>query len=168
MASVLFKGTPTETSGNLPAKGSKLPEFTLVNNGLGDVTLADYAGKKKVLSIFPSLDTGVCAASVRAFNQKAAGLDNTVVLCISKDLPFAQKRFCGAEGITSVETLSAFRSSFATDYGLELQGSPLKGLCSRSIIVVDENNTVLYTEQVPETTQEPNYEAALEALTVKA
>jgi thiol peroxidase len=168
MASVLFKGTPTTTSGNLPAKGSKLPEFTVVNNALGETTLADFAGKKKILSIFPSLDTGTCATALRTFNQKAASLDNTVIINISKDLPFAQKRFCGAEGITNVETFSAFRSTFAKDYGLELEGSPLKGLCSRVIIVADENNTVLYTEQVPETTQEPNYEAALEALKVAA
>ncbi|MGE4170049.1 MAG: thiol peroxidase [Candidatus Margulisiibacteriota bacterium] len=164
MATTLFKGNQTETSGTLPAVGTQIGDFALVRNDLSEATLATYAGQKKVLNIFPSLDTGVCAASVRAFNQKAAGLENTVVLCISKDLPFAQKRFCGAEGIDKVETLSAFRSSLAKDYGLELLGSPLKGLMARTVIVLNEANQVLYVELVPEVTTEPNYDAALAVL----
>ncbi len=161
MSVTAFKGNGVETLGQVPAVGSKAPDFTLVDNGLAEVNLASFSGKKKVLNIFPSIDTGVCATSVRTFNQKAAGLENTVVLNISKDLPFAQKRFCGAEGIENAPTLSAFRSSFAQDYGLELLGSPLKGLTARAVIVLDENNTVNYVEVVPEITTEPNYEAAL-------
>ncbi len=164
MATITFKSEPVSTVGTLPSLGSQAPEFHLVRSDLKEVSLQDYAGKRKVLSIFPSLDTGVCAAAVRTFNQKAAGLTNTVVLNISKDLPFALKRFCGAEGINNAEALSAFRSSFAHDYQVELLGSPLKGLCSRAVIVLDENNKVIYTEQVPEVTQEPNYEAALAVL----
>jgi thioredoxin-dependent peroxiredoxin len=161
MAKITFKGNPANTSGNLPKVGSTVTDFHLVKSDLSEVGLAAYAGKKKVLNIFPSIDTGTCAMSVRKFNERAAGLTNTVVLCISKDLPFAQKRFCGAEGITSVETLSAFRSTFAQDYGLELLDTPLKGLCSRAVLVLDENNKVIYAEQVADIVNEPNYQSAL-------
>lgn len=165
MATITFKSDPVTTQGTLPQPGQTAPNFSsLVRSDLKEVSLQDYAGKRKVLNIFPSIDTGVCATSVRTFNQKAASLTNTVVLNISKDLPFALKRFCGAEGIDNVETLSAFRSTFAQDYQVELEGSPLKGLFSRAVIVLDENNQVLYTEQVPEITQEPNYNEALAVL----
>ena len=164
MATIAFKGNPIQTSGNLPEVGSQAPDFKLVKNDLSEASLADYAGKKKVLNVFPSLDTGICAISVRKFNEKAAGLENTVVLCISADLPFAQNRFCGAEGISNVETLSSFRSSFSDNYGLKMIEGPLKGLCSRAMVVLDESNKVLYTEQVPEIAQEPDYDKALGAL----
>lgn len=164
MATITFKSEPVTTTGTLPQAGQTAPDFHLVRSDLKEISLENYAGKRKVLNIFPSVDTGVCATSVRTFNQKAAGLQNTVVLNISKDLPFALKRFCGAEGIENVETLSAFRSQFSQDYGVELEGSPLKGLCSRAVIVLNETNQVIYTEQVPEITQEPNYEAALAVL----
>ncbi len=164
MATTAFKGNPAHTVGNLPQVGQTLPDFTLVDNGLAEVTLATYAGKKKVISIFPSLDTGVCATAVRTFNQKAAQLNNTVILNISCDLPFAQKRFCGAEGIEAAVTLSAFRSSFPEDYGIRLTDCPLKGLCARAVIVVDEHNKIKYVELVSEITTEPNYDAALAAL----
>jgi thiol peroxidase len=131
---------------------------------LSDVGLSAFAGKKKVLNIFPSIDTGTCAMSVRHFNRDAANVKNTVILNISSDLPFAQKRFCGAEGINSAETLSTFRSSFSADYGLEIKDGPMMGLCSRVVIVLDEQNKVLYTEQVSDIVNEPNYDAALKAL----
>ncbi len=166
MATITLKGNSITTSGELPAIGTQAVEFNLVCADLSEKSSADYAGKRKILNIFPSVDTGTCAASIRRFNEEVAKLDNTVVLCVSKDLPFAQKRFCGAEGIENVESLSAFRSSFATDYGVEILESGLKGLCSRAIVVLDEANKVVYTEQIAETTQEPNYEAALNALTV--
>lgn len=155
---ITLKGNPIETNGTLP-KG-RAPDFTLVRQNLSEVTLKDYQGKKKILNIFPSLDTATCSLSVKTFNEKA----DCLVLHISKDLPFAQKRFCGAEGLDHVETLSAFRSSFAKDYGLEITTGPLKGLCSRAVIVIDEQDNVIYTEQVPEITQEPNYDRALEAV----
>ncbi|MCG3197287.1 MAG: thiol peroxidase [Candidatus Omnitrophica bacterium] len=164
MATITLKGNAIHTCGDLPAVGSAAPEFSLLRNDLSTATPASYSGKRKVLSVFPSIDTPVCATSVRTFNQKAASLANTVVLNISADLPFAQKRFCAAEGISGVETLSTFRSSFAKDYGLEIADGALAGLCSRAIVVLDENNKVLYTEQVPEIAQEPNYDAALAAL----
>lgn len=164
MASVTLKGNKTNTSGNLPKVGGKAPDFTLVKIDLARVGLKDYAGKKKVLNIFPSVDTPVCATSVRKFNEKAAGKTGTAVLCISADLPFAHKRFCGAEGITGVESLSTLGSNFAKDYGLQIVDGPLAGLCSRAVIVLDPEDKVLYTEQVPEIAQEPNYEAALKAL----
>ena len=164
MAAVTFKGTQTRTVGQLPAVGSVAPPFSLVNGALEDVSIDAYAGKKKVLNIVPSLDTGVCATSTRTFNQKAAGRDDTVVLVISKDLPFAQKRFCVAEGLTNVTSLSAFRGSFANDWGVELLESPLKGLLARSVVVLDANNKVLYTQLVPELTEEPDYDRALAAL----
>ncbi|WP_018626715.1 thiol peroxidase [Niabella aurantiaca] len=164
MAEIMLKANPVTTVGTLPGKGSKLKDFTLVNAGLAEKKLADYAGKKVVLNIFPSVDTGVCAASVRKFNEKAAALDNTVVLNISKDLPFALNRFCAAEGISNVETLSDFRGHFGDDYGVTFADSPMKGLLSRAVIVANANGEVVYTEQVPEITTEPDYEAALAAL----
>lgn len=165
MASITIGGAPVETSGNLPAVGSTAPDFKLVKVDLTTAMLQDYRGSKVVLNIFPSVGTGVCANSVRQFNQEAAELENTHVLCISRDLPFAQKEFCAAEGIENVEMLSDFRDgSFGRDYGVVYLGSKFEGLLSRSVVVVDENGTVLYTEQVPETGQEPNYKAALDAL----
>ena len=168
MGKVTLKGNSVKTSGELPQRGSYAPNFKLVATDLQEKTLESYEGKRKVISTFPSVDTPTCATSVREFNQKAAGTNNTVVLCVSKDLPFALKRFCGDKGITTVETLSAFNSTFAQDYGLEFTDSVLKGLCSRSIIVLDETNQVVYTEQVSETADEPNYQAALDALSVTA
>ncbi len=164
MATTQFKGNPAQTVGALPQVGQTAPDFVLVDNGLADVTLATYAGKKKVISIFPSVDTGVCAAAVRAFNKKAGELSNTVILNVSCDLPFAQKRFCGAEGIEAAVTVSAFRSSFPEDYGIRLVDSPLKGLCARAVLVLNEQNVVTYVELVSEVTTEPNYEAAFAAL----
>jgi thiol peroxidase len=167
MAKITLKGNPINTVGDLPKTGSNAPDFRLVKTDLSEVTLANYQGKKKVLNIFPSVDTPTCAMSVRKFNEQAAALKNTVVLNISADLPFAQKRFCGVEGIHSAEALSTFRGTFAKDYHLELADSPLKGLCSRAVVILDENNKVLYTEQVPEIAQEPNYDKALAALNNK-
>lgn len=164
MATVTLKGNPLETVGNLPAVGSQAPQFTLVKQDLSEVSLNDYRGKNLVLNIFPSIDTPTCAMSVRTFNQKAAELHNTQVLCVSMDLPFALGRFCGAEGIDKVAAASGFRSTFGKDYGLTFASGPVKGLYSRSIVVVDANGKVVYTEQVKETAQEPNYEAALKAL----
>ena len=164
MARITLKGNPVNTLGEIPQKGTKALNFKLVKNDLSDATLENYTGKRKILNIFPSLDTATCAMSVRKFNVDAAKLNNTVVLCISADLPFAQKRFCGAEGITNVETLSTFRHTFADDYRLVIMDGALAGLCSRVVIVLDENNIVLYSEQVPEITNEPNYETALAVL----
>lgn len=164
MSTVTLKGNPIQTVGELPAKGSKAPDFTLTGVDLSDKTAADFAGKKVILNIFPSIDTGVCASSVRKFNQEASGLDNTVVLCISNDLPFALNRFCGAEGLENVVPLSGFRSSFGDDYGVTITDSPLKNLLSRSVVVLNEDGTVAYTQQVPETTEEPDYAAALAAI----
>ena len=163
MANITFKGNPVSTNGDLPAVGSKAPAFTLVAADLSEKTLADFAGKTKILTINPSYDTGVCQATARAFNQKAAGKDGAVVLAISADLPFAQKRFCGAEGIEGVVTLSSFRSSFSADYGLTMEGGPLKGLTARAVLVIDGDDKVVYSELVPEIVQEPNYDAALAA-----
>lgn len=162
MATVTLKGNEIHTKGALPAIGTTLANFVLVASNLSEKNLEDYAGKKLVLNIFPSIDTGTCAASVRHFNTDAASLNNTTVLCISKDLPFALNRFCGAEGITNVETLSAFRSD-AFD-AITFTDGPLKGLLSRCIIVLDENHNVIYTEQVAEIVDEPNYEKVLEIL----
>ncbi len=165
MATVTLKGSEIHTSGNLPANGSKAPDFTLIKNDLSTASLSDYNGQKVVLNIFPSIDTGTCAQSVRQFNQEAAELDNTKVLCISRDLPFAQARFCGAEGIDKVETLSDFRDgNFGEAYNVAFTDGPLQGLLSRAVVVLDENGTVTYAEQVPEIVDEPNYKAALEAL----
>jgi thiol peroxidase len=165
MASITLGGNPINTSGELPKVGSKAPEFKLVKNDLSMATLADFAGSKVVLNIFPSIDTGTCATSVRTFNAKASALANTKVLCISRDLPFAQKRFCGAEGLENVINLSDFNTgSFGKNYGLEITDSVLAGLHSRVVIVLDENGVVKYTEQVPEIADEPNYESAIAAL----
>ena len=165
MATVTLKGNEIHTLGNLPVNGSKAPDFTLIKNDLSNTSLSDYKGQKVVLNIFPSIDTGTCAQSVRQFNQEAAELENTKVLCISKDLPFAQARFCGAEGIDKVETLSDFRDeNFGKAYNVEFTDGPLQGLHSRAVVVLDENGTVKYAEQVPEIVDEPNYKAALEAL----
>jgi thiol peroxidase len=165
MASITLGGNPINTSGELPKNGSKLADFNLVKNDLSIATLKDFAGSRLVLNIFPSIDTGTCATSVRKFNLSASDLKNTKVLCISRDLPFAQKRFCGAEGIENVINLSDFKDgSFGKANGLEIIDSVLAGLHSRVIIVVDENGTVIYSEQVPEIADEPNYEAALAVL----
>lgn len=165
MAQITFKGNAIQTAGSLPAVGSKAPEFELINTKLAAVKLSNFKGSKVVLNIFPSVDTGICAASVRAFNQSAAALENTKIICISKDLPFAFARFCAAEGIENLETLSDFkRTSFDQDYGLTMVEGPLAGLLSRAVLVLDAEGTVVYAEQVPEIGQEPNYEAALKAL----
>lgn len=165
MATITLKGNPIETSGNLPKVATKAADFKLVTVDLSEKTLADFAGNKLVLNIFPSVDTGTCAASVRNFNKKASSLKDTKVLCISRDLPFAQARFCGAEGIDNVVMLSDFGTGqFGKDYGLEITTGPLANLHSRSIVVIDKNGTVVHTEQVTETVDEPNYEAALKAL----
>lgn len=165
MADTTLGGNPVHTNGDLPHTGSKAKDFQLVNTDLGTVSLSKYAGKKVVLNIFPSIDTATCATSVRTFNKRASELNNTVVLCISHDLPFAHKRFCGAEGIENVETLSDFRNGeFGKVYGLELVDGPLQGLHARSVIVLDENHDIVYTELVPDIKDEPDYEAALAAL----
>lgn len=165
MAIVTLKGNKLNTIGSLPEKGTSAPDFTLTKNDLSTASVSNYKGKKVVLNIFPSIDTGTCAASVRQFNQEAAELDNTIVLCISKDLPFAQARFCGAEGIKNVEMLSDFKDgNFGTSYGLSFSDGPLAPLHSRAVVVLDEVGNVIYTEQVAETVDEPNYKAALEAL----
>jgi len=163
MSTITFKGHPIHTSGSLPAVGSAAPAFSLVAADLSEKSLATYPGKR-VLNVFPSIDTGVCATSVRTFNKKAVALPGVAILNISMDLPFAAKRFCAAEGIEGAVTLSAFRSDFAQAYGLKMVDGPLAGLCSRAVLVVNEAGTVVYAEQVPEIAQEPNYEAALAAL----
>lgn len=164
MAEITLQGNPINTVGTVPAAGSAAPAFTLTAGDLSDKTLADYAGKSVVLNIFPSVDTGVCAASVRKFNELAAGSGATV-LCISADLPFAQKRFCGAEGIENVENLSTFRSpAFGDDYGVRIVDGPLAGVMSRAVVVVNAEGSVVYSEQVPEIAQEPNYDAAMASL----
>jgi thiol peroxidase len=166
MAKVTLKGNPVNTIGNLPQVGSKAPDFKLVKTDLSEVSISDYKGKKVVLNIFPSVDTGTCATSVRQFNAKAASVDNTVILCVSADLPFAHARFCGAEGITNLESLSSFRDSgdFGNNYGVTFTDGPLKGLTARAVVVIDENGMVKYTELVPEIVDEPNYESALKSL----
>jgi thiol peroxidase len=165
MAKITLKGNEINTSGDLPAIGSAATNFSLIGTDLSAKTLNDFKGQKLVLNIFPSIDTGTCAASVRNFNKTAANLENTTVLCISRDLPFAQNRFCGAEGIENVVMLSDFVSgAFGDSNGLNFVDGPLKGLNSRSIIVLDENGIIIHTEQVAETVDEPNYEAALNAL----
>ena len=164
-SSVTLKGNPVDVAGNLPKVGSTAPNFTLVDKALADVTLETYAGKRKVLNIFPSVDTPTCAMSIRAFNKHAAGLDNTVVLNISADLPFAQTRFCAAEGIENVVNLSTMRGrDFLMNYGVLLFTSKLAGLAARAVIVIDENNAIKYLELVPEIANEPNYDAAIAAL----
>jgi len=163
MATITLKGNPITTSGELPSKGTQAPAFTLVRTDMSEVAEKSYSGKK-VLNIFPSIDTPVCATSVRTFNQKAAGHPGVSVLNISADLPFAHKRFCAAEGIDKVESLSTFRSSFARDYGVLITSGPLSGLCARAVLVLDENNRVLHAELVPEIAKEPDYAAALAVL----
>ncbi|MCU0241591.1 MAG: thiol peroxidase [Vicinamibacteria bacterium] len=165
MATITLKGNAIHTVGNLPAVGAQAPDFSLTKADLGDASLKDFAGKKKILNIVPSLDTGVCAASARRFNKEAAALGDTVVLTISCDLPFAQKRFCEAEGIQAVVALSELRArAFGEDYGVRISDGPLAGLLSRAVLVLDANNRVIYAEQVPEITQEPNYDKALAAV----
>ncbi|NHQ61090.1 thiol peroxidase [Chlorobium sp. BLA1] len=165
MAHITLKGNAAETIGTLPVIGSDAPFFCLVKTDLSEAGPADFASQRLVLNIFPSLDTPVCASSVRRFNQEAAQFDNTVVLCISADLPFAHKRFCEVEGLKDVVSLSVFRSpEFGRDYGVTITSGPLKGLLSRAIVIVDADGRVVYTEQVPEITQEPDYSAALKAL----
>ncbi|QBF46594.1 thiol peroxidase [Janibacter limosus] len=163
MATTAFKGNPVNTVGELPAPGATAPAFDLVGDGLSALTTADVPGRV-VLNIFPSIDTGVCAASVRKFNELAASLDNTTVVNVSQDLPFAQARFCGAEGIDKVKVGSTFRSSFGEDYGVTMADGPMAGLLARSVVVLDAEGTVLHTELVPEITQEPDYDAAVKAL----
>ncbi len=165
MATITLGGHTAHTSGNLPKIGSQLPDFTLTTIDLASQSLSEFDGQKLVLNIFPSVDTGVCSQSIREFNKMASSLENTKVLCISRDLPFAMARFCGAEGIEDVVSLSDFKDGkFGKDYGLEMIDSAFEGLLSRCVIVADENGKILYTEQVPEIGQEPNYEAALNAL----
>jgi thiol peroxidase len=164
MAKTAFKSTPVSTVGELPKVGFKAPDFALVGADLATKTLASFAGKKKVLTINPSYDTGVCQAAARAFNQRIAGRGDAVVLLISADLPFAQNRFCEAEGIKNVVTLSSFRASFGKDYGVTLADGVLEGLTARAVVVLDESDQVKYVELVPEITTEPNYDAALAAL----
>lgn len=161
MAEIKLKGNAVTTVGNLPEVGSTLNDFELVDGDLSVKKLSDFEGKRKLINIFPSIDTGVCASSARKFNVEAGELDNTVVINVSKDLPFALSRFCAAEGLDHVETLSDFRGHFGTDFGVEITDGPMKGLLSRAVIIADENNKVIYTEQVPEITQEPNYDEAL-------
>ena len=165
MANVTLGGNPITVNGNLPKKGDTVADFTLTGKDLKDVSLKDYAGKRKVLNIVPSLDTPVCQTSTRTFNQKGGSLDNTVVLVISADLPFVGGRFCGAEGLNNVVTLSTFRNrDFHSKYGVDVTDGPLKGLTARAVVVLDENNKVLHSELVPEIKQEPNYDAALASL----
>lgn len=165
MATITLGGNPIQTSGELPKVGTKATDFALVKNDLSTVTLADFAGSRLVLNIFPSIDTGTCATSVRKFNEKASQLDNTKVLCISRDLPFAQKRFCGAEGIENAISLSDFKTGrFGQDYGLEMIDGALNGLHARVVIVLNENGIILYAEQVAEIADEPNYDNALAVL----
>jgi thiol peroxidase len=165
MSRVAFKGQPVQVDGTFPAVGQTAPAFSLVGKDLADVSLADFAGRRKVLNIFPSVDTGVCAASVRRFNELAGQLDGTVVLCISADLPFAQARFCGAEGLDRVVTLSTMRGhGFLRDYGVALAEGPLGGLAARAVVVLDAQDKVVHAQLVDEITHEPDYEAALKAL----
>ncbi len=165
MATITHGGNPVQTIGSLPEVGSTAPAFSLTQNDLTLISLNDYSGKKLILNIFPSIDTGTCATSVREFNKRAAGLENTTVLCISRDLPFAQKRFCGAEGINNVQTLSDYATGeFGKNYGVEMLDGKLRALHARSIVVMDENQKVLYTELVPNISDEPNYDAAIAAL----
>jgi thiol peroxidase len=165
LATVTLKGNPVSVSGQLPRKGETVPGFELTAKDLSDVTLQNWAGKRKVLNIVPSLDTPTCQQSTRVFNQKASSMNNTAVLVVSADLPFAMSRFCGAEGLDNVVTLSTFRHrDFHRKYGVDIESGPLKGLAARAVVVLDENNKVLHSELVPEIANEPNYELALAAL----
>lgn len=164
MATTAFQGNTVHTSGELPEVGAAAPSYELVGSDLSPVTSRDFSGKRVVLNIFPSLDTGVCAQSVREFNQRAGSLENTAVVCVSKDLPFAHERFCSAEGIENVTTGSAFRSEFGADYGLDQTDGPLQGLLARAVVVLDENGKVVYTQLVDEITNEPDYDGVEKAL----
>jgi len=165
MANITLGGNPATTVGNLPEVGTKTPDFKLTNTELTDKSLSDFSGSRLVLNIFPSVDTGVCAQSIRTFNEKASSLDNTKVLCISKDLPFAIARFCGAEGLDDVVNLSDYKTGeFGETYGVTFKDSVFETLLSRAVVVLDTDGTILHTEQVSETGEEPNYEAALNAL----
>lgn len=165
MATVTFKGAPVTTNGELPAVGTEAPDFRLTNKDLNDVTLADFAGKKKLLNIVPSLDTPVCATSTKKFNEYAKDHGDTAILIVSADLPFAQNRFCGDAGLSNVATLSMMRSrNFAKDYGVLIQDTALAGVTARAIVVLDEQNKVTYTQLVPEIGEEPDYDKALAAL----
>lgn len=166
MAKTALGGNEVNTSGNLPEIGSQAPDFTLTKNDLTDVTLAHYSGKKLIMNIFPSIDTGVCSASTRKFNEEASKISDARIVCVAMDLPFAFARFCEAEGITNLDTLTAFRSAdFGKDYGVEITDTAFKGLLARAIVVLDEDGEVVYTELVPEIGQEPNYEQAIASLT---
>lgn len=164
MTRITLGGEQIETVGFLPKKGDPAPDFELVGNDLTEITAHDFDGKRIVLNIFPSVDTDVCAVSVRQFNQVAAELPGTVVLCVSKDLPFALQRFCGAAGIENAVTASAFRSSFGDDYGVTMRTGPLRGLLSRAVVIIEPDGTVSYTQQVPEIKQEPDYQEVMDAL----
>ena len=164
MATTALGGNPVHTVGELPALGEPAPDFTLTGSDLSDVTKAALAGKRVILNIFPSIDTPTCAASVRQFNARAAELDNTVVLCVAADLPFAMGRFCGAEGLTNVQTASTFRSDFGEAYGVKLADGKLAGLMARAVVVLDEQGTVVHSQLVPEIANEPDYDAAIAAL----
>lgn len=165
MAQTALQGSPISTSGDLPAVGSTAPEFTLTNGDLGAVSSSDFAGKRVILNIFPSIDTGTCATSVKTFNEKASSLDNTEVVCVSADLPFAHGRFCGAEGVENVTTASTFKSpDFLKSYGVGMVDGPLEGLCARAVVVLDESGSVLHNELVSEIADEPNYDSAIAAL----
>jgi len=164
MADITLHGNAVHTIGNLPEVGSSVKNFDLINVDLQSKSNNDFSNKRIIFNIFPSIDTGICAASARKFNEEASSLDNTVVINVSRDLPFALGRFCAAEGLKNVETLSDFRGSFGEDYGVTMTDSPMQGLLSRAVIVADENGKVIYTEQVPEIAQEPNYDNALNAL----
>ncbi|MEQ8768202.1 MAG: thiol peroxidase [Planctomycetota bacterium] len=161
MADITLKGNAIHTNGDLPGEGATVPGFELVRQDLSTASLDTYAGKKKILNIFPSIDTAVCALSVKSFHGKASSLQDVVVLNISADLPFAQKRFCGSEGVDNAETLSTFRSDFAEQYGVKILDGPLAGLCARAVLVLDSANKVLHSQLVPEIAQEPDYAAAL-------
>ncbi|MGK4187382.1 thiol peroxidase [Kocuria koreensis] len=163
MAEITFKGNPTQTSGELPETGTTPPAFTLAGTDLGEVTENDFEGQTIVLNIFPSVDTGVCAASVRKFNEEAAGLENVSVVCVSNDLPFALGRFCGAEGIDNVVTASGFRSTFGDDYGVRITDGPMEGLLARSVVVISPRGEVVHTQLVPEIGEEPDYDSAMAA-----
>jgi thiol peroxidase len=164
MAHVTLRGNPVTTSGELPTVGSQVPTFSLTKADLSELSNADLVGKRTILNIYPSIDTPTCAASTRKFNELASALNNTTVVCVSADLPFAQKRFCGVEGLTNVQTASSFRSSFGNAFGITLTDSVMKGLLGRAVVVLDEKGTVLYTQLVGEIADEPNYDAAISAL----
>lgn len=165
MAQTALRGNPVNTSGDLPAVGAPIPAFALTGSDLGAVAAGDFSGQRLILNIFPSVDTPTCASSVRTFNEKASSMDNTSVLCVSADLPFAQGRFCGAEGLENVKTASTFRNpEFMADYGVGMVDGPLSGLCARAVVVVDESGSVVHTELVPEIADEPDYDAAIAAL----